>query len=243
MAALHEVIAGLRHVLDRAAEGRRHLLRSLESLADARRHFATVLAGSADPDAESAPAHLAKAHATALAQVAALDRAVELVRDYLRSIAGDPTPPAERVPDERIDQVRANLRPGVRAAQTTGWWLRSDGSRVRLRSGPDSDPDGWEQQARRFLRETFPDERRSLYELSRHVEIQLAIRSHQQPFGHEVLVIDRKVCGRDPANRNWTYSCDKYLPAILAEGTTLTVVEHDGTRVTYVGRRADDDHR
>lgn len=122
-------------------------------------------------------------------------------------------------------------------AQAAGWWLRSDGSRTRVLSGVDDDPDGWQKQAERFLRNAFPGEGRGLLALSRHVEIKIAMRLMGKSPTDEVVVMDRVVCGRDPDTAALDYTCDKVLPAILEEGTTLTVIEPDGTRVAYRGRR------
>ncbi|GDY33769.1 hypothetical protein GTS_54020 [Gandjariella thermophila] len=117
--------------------------------------------------------------------------------------------------------------------------MQRHGGRVRLLSGENDDPHSWQQQAARFLRETFPDKGPGLAVLSRHVEIQLAVRLRHRPTNevvHEVLVIDRVVCGRDPRTQGREYTCDTVLPFVLDEGATLTVVEHDGARVTYRGR-------
>ncbi|MFC6092443.1 DddA-like double-stranded DNA deaminase toxin [Saccharothrix lopnurensis] len=73
--------------------------------------------------------------------------------------------------------------------------------------------------------------------LARHVEVKIAFRLLDRPPGDEVVVMGRKVCGRDPITAGYPYTCDKLLPFLLQEGTTLTVVEDDGTRVTYRGRR------
>jgi hypothetical protein len=234
MSALSDVVARLHAVMDQLAHARQQLRQALENLARATTDLTATLHGSTNPAAARIRAELTSARERTETALACADRAEQHLTAYLLGIQGHLLP----VPDGRIEQTRSSLRRGVEKAQTTGWWLRADGGRVRIRSGQDSDPNGWQQKADRFLRDAFPTASPSLYALSRHVEIQLAVRSHEQPFEDEVLVIDRKVCGRDPSNRDWRYNCDKYLPAVLAEGRTMTVVEHDGARVTYVGRRA-----
>jgi hypothetical protein len=239
MSVLGEVIARLRGILEQLAQSRQQLRRTQENFTQAATELTTTLHGSTNPAAARTHAELTSARERTETALACVDRAEQHLHAYLLSIQGASLP----VPDQHIDQIRTSLRPGVDNAQTTGWWLRPDGSRVRLRSGPDTDPNSWQQKAERFLQRTFPNEAPSLYALGRHVEIKLAIRSHEQPFDNEVLVIDRKVCGRDSRTRRREYSCDDFLPAILAEGARLTVVEHDGTHVTYVGRSRDDDQR
>ncbi|WP_367136705.1 DddA-like double-stranded DNA deaminase toxin [Saccharothrix sp. HUAS TT1] len=123
-------------------------------------------------------------------------------------------------------------------AQAAGWWLHSDGSRTRVLSGEDDDPNSWQKQAEQFLKREFPGKGPALAVLAKHVEIKIAIRLLGKPPTHEVVVMDRVVCGRDPKTARYRYTCDGYLPAVLEEGTTLTVVEPDGTRVTYRGKRA-----
>jgi len=148
-------------------------------------------------------------------------------------------PPPLPVCDERIERIRASLRRGPQGAQTTGWWLQHDGGRVRVTSGQDDNPHSWQKKAERFLRHTFPQAEPGLLAMARHAEVQLALRLRDRPTEddvHEVVVIDRTVCGRDARTRNYDYTCDRLLPFVLDAGATLTVVEHDGTRVTYRGK-------
>jgi hypothetical protein len=143
------------------------------------------------------------------------------------------------ISDDQIEHVRASLRQGPQGAQTTGWWLQRDGGRVRVRSGQDDNPGSWQKKAEQFLRRAFPDAEPGLLALARHAEVQLAFRLRDRAISddvHEVVVIDRTVCGRDARTRNYDYTCDRLLPFVLDAGATLTVVEHDGTRVTYRGR-------
>jgi hypothetical protein len=98
----------------------------------------------------------------------------------------------------------ASLRQGPQRAQTTGWWLRRNGSRVRVRSGQDDNPDSWQKKAEQFLRRAFPDAEPGLLALARHAEVQLAFRLRDRAIGddvHEIVVIDRTVCGRDARSR------------------------------------------
>jgi hypothetical protein len=248
MSAWEEVVAGLRAGIRQLAEARRWLALARDGCLDAAAQIAAVLYGSTQPQAADIVAAFTMAAELYGAVIGTVGQIEQLAVGYLHLLEGEPSPPAANarsaqppplpISDARVEQTRASMRPGVRRAQTTAWWLQRDGSRVRLLSGPDKDPGGWEQTAERYLRARFPNAHPAVYELSRHVEIQLAVRSHHQRFEHEVLVIDRRVCGRDVDSRGYRYTCDLALPHVLADGAKLTVVEHDGTRVTYVGRRA-----
>jgi hypothetical protein len=67
--------------------------------------------------------------------------------------------------------------------------------------------------------------------LARHVEVKVAMRMRESGSGHEVVVDDKKVCGRSPDTVDLRYTCDRYLSFFVPEGAVLTVMEHDGTRV------------
>lgn len=51
----------------------------------------------------------------------------------------------------------------------------------------------------------------------------------------ETVVVDREVCGRVD-NRDEPITCHRMLAWFLPSGTELTVVELDGTVVTYLGK-------
>jgi hypothetical protein len=72
-------------------------------------------------------------------------------------------------------------------------------------------------------------------QLARHVEIKLAIRMREQRRLHETVIIDREVRGRRPHDSTEPFTRDTMLSKFLPPGATLTVIEHDGTRVTYRG--------
>ncbi|WP_447004274.1 DddA-like double-stranded DNA deaminase toxin [Saccharothrix isguenensis] len=73
--------------------------------------------------------------------------------------------------------------------------------------------------------------------LATHVEVKLAVRMRQEKRLNETVIIDRQVCGRRPHDMHLSVTCDKRLKNILSPGSTLTVIERDGTRVTYRGAR------
>lgn len=79
------------------------------------------------------------------------------------------------------------------------------------------------------------DEGVGLRWLARHVETKAARMLAEQPVRHTVLVLDRQVCGRDDVTRDYPYMCDEYLPTMIPRGSALTVIEVDGTHVTYEG--------
>jgi Immunity protein Imm1 len=91
------------------------------------------------------------------------------------------------VDNNRIEEVRRALRsPSPRGAQTTGWMIRSDGSKDRLLSGPDDDPSGPVQKAERLIRQHLPPTRHGAVALARHVEVKVAMRMRESGSGHEV---------------------------------------------------------
>ncbi|WP_442912764.1 DddA-like double-stranded DNA deaminase toxin [Kutzneria sp. CA-103260] len=49
------------------------------------------------------------------------------------------------------------------------------------------------------------------------------------------VVIDKTVCGTRTFDWSKSWTCDKLLPTLLPPGASLTVVQPDGTTLTYVG--------
>jgi hypothetical protein len=121
-------------------------------------------------------------------------------------------------------------------ARTEGRWLNSAGEDVVLKSGRDV----WWSKAEQFARERglLPKDSRGQLDLSRHVEIKFAMRMRSPEEGcrqHEIIRIDREVCGTLPHQSQWVLTCDKQLATYLPPHSTLTVVEPDGTSRTYTG--------
>jgi hypothetical protein len=141
------------------------------------------------------------------------------------------------VGDNEIEKIRRTLRsPSARGTQTTGWIIRPDGNRYRLLSGPDDDPHGLVRKAEELVRQHLPAASGGAVSLARHVEVKVAMRMRETGDDQEVVVVDKKVCGRSPDTVDQRYSCDRYLSFFLPTGSILTVIEHDGTRVEYRGR-------
>jgi hypothetical protein len=84
------------------------------------------------------------------------------------------------------------------------------------------------------LKNAFPADFFAYKKLARHVEVKVAV--DMVLHGHtryQVVVMDRPVCGRLSDMGNLS-TCDKLLQRMLENtGSTLTVIEHDGKRVTY----------
>jgi hypothetical protein len=101
-----------------------------------------------------------------------------------------------------------------------------------LRSGHG---DEWYDKAKALAPHLLPPHLRRAVRLARHIEVKLAVRMREEQRPHETVVIDREVCGRTAADEHEPLTCDKILKYFLPTGSTLTVVETDGTRITYRG--------
>jgi hypothetical protein len=96
------------------------------------------------------------------------------------------------------------------------------------------DGDRWYDRVLEFVEAAGP-KFRAFSRLATHMEVKLAIRMHDEGRTEETVVIDREVCGRRPRDRHQPITCDRLLSWFLPEGAQLTVVEQDGTMVTYRG--------
>ncbi|MFC6092444.1 hypothetical protein [Saccharothrix lopnurensis] len=116
-----------------------------------------AVAGTSRSRYEQVAATFAEArrdNAELLDECARLRAGIDVVLARVVAVVGDGAlPPAA---EDRVRAVRRELRPGVRGARAAGWWLHPDGSRTRVLSGRDSDPNSWQQRAERFLRREFP---------------------------------------------------------------------------------------
>ncbi|WP_197001715.1 DddA-like double-stranded DNA deaminase toxin [Longispora fulva] len=70
-----------------------------------------------------------------------------------------------------------------------------------------------------------------------HVEAKVAahMRRHNMPAAE--VIIDNTVCGSNEWDRDWKLTCEKVLPSILPNGSTLTVwVTRDGGQSWWRGQ-------
>lgn len=234
MTSLADVAARLRHVAEQLpipqiGEASDHAEAAAAILAE-------TFAGTSQPEFAEATNTFSCAHREAqnlLQQFMALRDRILTLADRLAGEAAPVSPPSPLPPSDRIDQIRRSLPAGVEKAQTQGRWLGPGHDVTVVRSG---DGDEWFDKAEAFAR-TMPPHRRRAIRLARHVEVKLAMRMREEGRRHETVVIDRKVCGRRPYDRTAPLTCDKMLKFFLPPGATLTIVEDDGTRVTYEGER------
>ncbi|WP_433265325.1 DddA-like double-stranded DNA deaminase toxin [Actinosynnema sp. CS-041913] len=202
---------------------------------DATEEAATTLAlattGTTQPELIQAVATFTDAYQQAqqlLLQAIAL-------RDTLHAIANrlaaptTPSPPPPH-PPARVDQIRRSLPRRPEGSETQGRWLGPGTDVTVLRSGKG---DEWYDKALAFIKGMGG--RGRVLMLATHVEVKLAVRMREERRTQETVIIDRQVCGRRETDSHLANTCDKQLKHILPPGTTLTVVEHDGTRVVYRG--------
>ncbi|WP_425470685.1 DddA-like double-stranded DNA deaminase toxin [Saccharothrix australiensis] len=102
-----------------------------------------------------------------------------------------------------------------------------------MKSGPG---DEWHAKALAAAPQLLPPHLRRAVRLATHIEVKLAVRMREEERSHETVLIDRGVCGRGAMDRDEPLTCDKTLKYFLPPGATPTVVESDGSRVTYRGR-------
>lgn len=244
MAGITDVVAQVR------AAAQQVPVETVARVVDATEETAAAMAelgdGTSNPELADAVALYAQAHrqaADALALCLQARRAMLAIADRLQGDTGTATVPrpqgasvtqAPRQPsgrDERIEQARRSLPPGMAGTQAQGRWLGPGTDVTVVRSGKG---DQWYDKAKAFAA-GFSWQFRAAVDLASHVEVKLAMRMREESRNHETVVIDRTVCGRRPFDRNDPFTCDKMLKWFLPPGATLTVVEHDGTAVTYQG--------
>jgi hypothetical protein len=140
------------------------------------------------------------------------------------------------VSEGAAEAARRSLPKGEAKRKARGWSMQEDGKAIPVDSGDrdsSANPDLY-QQAVDHLKTAFPTDFFTYKSLAKHVEVKIAIdmllHGHTT---HQVVVMDRPVCGRlsDLGSRA---TCDKLLHRLLENtGSRLTVIEHDGRRVTY----------
>jgi len=212
-----------------------HLGEAVDRTEEASAIMAEACAGSANPDLAEAVGMFAAAHTEALDLLGRLLALRDTVLGLASALAPGLTstevlasPP--RLPD-RVEQVRSSLARGVDGAQAQGLWFGPDSDVTVLRSG---DGDEWYDKAKAFVA-TLPPVFRPAARLATHIEVKLAMRMREEDRDHETVVIDRPVCGRQSFKQAERFTCDKMLRWFLSPGARLTVIEHDGTRITYTG--------
>jgi hypothetical protein len=198
------------------------VMAAADGLEQATSGLSHAISDSNIPEAGEAVAGLAAAHEQTLELARELTRARQTINDI-----------AARLVDlgGRAGQVTSTLPPGVPGAETRGGWLGPTNAWTVLRSGRGS---RWYDAARQ-LADSWGEPDRRAGRLATHVEVQMAMRMHATGSTRETIVIDRKVCGRDGRNTG-LFTCNEFLADFLPSGTELTIVEGDGTVVTYQGR-------
>jgi hypothetical protein len=234
MTSVGQVIAGLRGVLARVSTTRRRLIEADGAWDRAASGYAATTAGSSQPevtDLASLDSHARQRIHEADALIARCESTINAI---IERLGGGGLAPA---PVSTGNVAEAPLSRGQPGAKAEGRWRNGKGDDVVLRSGR-GDP--WWVAAERFARDRglLSRESRASLDLSKHIEIKLAMRMRapgEQCRRHEVVRMDREVCGTLLHQQEWALTCDKMLPMYLPPGATLTVVEPDGTRRTYVG--------
>jgi hypothetical protein len=131
---------------------------------------------------------------------------------------------------DHVTRARRALPRPVPGAQAEGRWLGPGGDTTVIRSGRG---DVWHDRAVEFAGATQDPAQRRARTLGTHMEVKMAMRMRDQGLTQETIVVDRPVCGRLTGGR---FTCHRQLPWFLPAGTTLTVVERDGTVSHYQGR-------
>ena len=112
--------------------------------------------------------------------------------------------------------------------------MRSDGTTVRVSSGR---TDEWYPKVATFI-EQLPARLRPALAVATHAEVKVAIALRDEPdlaCGEQHVVIDKTVCGTRSFDWWKSWTCDKLLATLLPPRARLTVVQPDGTTLTYVG--------
>lgn len=69
-----------------------------------------------------------------------------------------------------------------------------------------------------------------------HVESKVAAQMRHQDLRNETLVVDNTVCGTNPRDQDYPWTCEKILPSLLPAGARLTVwVTRDGGQTWWQG--------
>ncbi|GAA1985515.1 hypothetical protein GCM10009754_73920 [Amycolatopsis minnesotensis] len=147
------------------------------------------------------------------------------------------TPLPQDVSEGTVEAARTSLPVGKKGETTSGWIMDegNKGQPVRSGIGKEGTPERQAyQQSLDHLQSLGPRYEKFL-PLAHHAEVKVAVNAllSGQP-DHQVMVIDRPVCGRFPPRLNNRRYCDELLQELYRDTPkTLTVVERDGQRVTY----------
>jgi hypothetical protein len=238
LASVGQVIATLRSVLDLVGGARQRVAAAGASWDPAASGYRATTAGSSQQETTDLAALCGLAHRQIRETGELVAQCESTVQAIIDRLAGDDIMsaalPATHAPDDALPRGR----PGAKAE---GRWRNSEGEDVVLRSGR-GDP--WWAVAEQFARDRglIGRESRASLDLSKHIETKLAMRmrdASERCRRHEVVRVDREVCGTLPHQQEWSLTCDKMLPMYLPPGARLTVVEPDGRRRTYVGDEDD----
>jgi nucleic acid/nucleotide deaminase of polymorphic system toxin len=207
------------------------LVDAARSLADAGTGYATLGQTSNTGVVDAAAALLREAYTARGRALQAADGAVTALHAYLAAIGASrstgtpparigPAPPAEpwRLPPARVDELRGELPPEITPAErgtgrkTHGRWVGADGRARPVTSGVDA--------ASRRAEHWFRAHGLRPASVT-HAEMKIAyvLRRAAERTGqtqHASVVINNAVCSGD-------LSCARLLPAMLPEGSTLTV--------------------
>jgi hypothetical protein len=233
MASIEDVVAGLRGVLAQLDVARRRLADAAwPSAADG---YTAVLSGATHQTAADVVSLAVRASELSREADELIARCESAVTAIINRLTGTPAQISVGLPTPGIGEVP--LARGLPGAKAEGRWRNGRGEDVVLRSGRG---DQWWAEAERFARDRglLAAESRASLDLSKHIEIKLAMRMRdprERCRRHELVRIDREVCGTQVHQAGWLLTCDKMLPTYLSPGATLTVVEPDGTRRTYIG--------
>jgi hypothetical protein len=229
-----QVIAGLRGVLAGVAATRGRLAEAVSAWDEAASGYEAATAGSSQPEVTD----LASLGDQVRPRIREADdliaRCESTINAIIARLGGSGLAPAMASP---VGAAEVPLSRGLPGAKAEGRWRDGKGDDVVLWSGRG---DQWWAAAERFARDRglLSRESRASLDLSKHIGIKLAMRMRapeEQCRRHEVVRMDREVCGTLPHQEEWALTCDKVLPMYLPPGAALTVVEPDGTRRTYVG--------
>lgn len=135
---------------------------------------------------------------------------------------------------QRIAQSRTRVGTRPTGTPTSGEWVRSDGQTLRINSGT---TDTWYAKAVAFITGYLPNRYRFALAVATHCEAKVAVamRTTEWASHHQHVVIDKTVCGARKFDQRKLWTCDKLLATLLPPGARLTVVQADGSTLTYIG--------
>ncbi|GAA2696367.1 MULTISPECIES: DddA-like double-stranded DNA deaminase toxin [Actinosynnema] len=235
-AALGEVVAALRLVVDRAGEVQSALLVAADSAAEAAALIESAGAGSGQEDVVVASATFREVeHDAARTLGRCLDAAIQAVQRVVDALVGEggpamsgaaPAVPAGESEDERVERLRRELPPPVvpkTRTKTHGRWWAPGGRGGSLVSGEEPDAKAVDV----ALRETGYWPRGVLW-VTTHVEMKLAVHMRTANIRHATLVINSVPCAE-------VLGCKNLIGVLLPAGYSLTVHGTGGYRHTFTG--------